>query len=214
MAGFPQVKRELIGMGFLDSATDLVNKGVASTGRATKTLQLKAQLNDFTRKRDDLIAQLGASLYEETRIDQRFRAPREALFAEIEGVDARREELKAEIAQIENEAKSVSQTNKTIICPNCGKTILATDAFCTGCGTSITAIRASLSLCAHCGTPIAPDAKFCTVCGAPAAVSPAPVSAPEPRHPYAPAPYPVPTVVSAPYPVPPTPGDVPLPPSL
>jgi uncharacterized OB-fold protein len=166
-------------MGILDSIQSGINKGMESTGRATRSLQLKSNLKDAERKRESLCAQLGASLYEETRHNPAFRTSREILYAAIEDVDRNRSTIREEIEQLEHESKAAAQSAMIITCPTCGKTISATDAFCTGCGTNINAIRASLALCVNCGAPLTPDTAFCTACGTPVAASSAKAEIPE-----------------------------------
>ncbi|MDR2672742.1 MAG: zinc ribbon domain-containing protein [Coriobacteriales bacterium] len=153
-------------MGFLDNVQDGLSRGVASTGRATKSLQLKGQINALDKKREALMGQLGASLYQETRSEPHFRSTREALYLEVEDIDSRKEVLHQELEELEREGQMSLQGKQTLVCPSCGKGLAATDAFCTGCGTSMVDIRKTLNLCAACGTPLTPDSKFCMGCGA------------------------------------------------
>ena len=150
-------------MGVIDSI-------VAGTGRATKTIQLKANLNEFTKKRENLITQLGASLYEETRMDLRFRATRQELYFSIEEIDAKIESVKNDIAALENESQTVALSNRSVICPSCGKTVKADSRFCTGCGKSLS-MNAELTVygyCWRCGSPFYDaEQSFCTLCGEP-----------------------------------------------
>lgn len=62
-------------MGILDNITSSVNKGLAATNRATSTMKLKAQMNDALKRRQNLAAQLGASLYEATKDDENLQGP-------------------------------------------------------------------------------------------------------------------------------------------
>ncbi|MDR2197369.1 MAG: zinc ribbon domain-containing protein [Coriobacteriales bacterium] len=159
-------------MGILDSIQDGINKGVDGAGRATKKLQLNAQINEINRQRDQLLAQLGASLFLETRENPQFRTPREQVYADIEALDVKRANVQNELLQLEQQGQAVAAAKTTIICPNCGKSLAANSAFCTGCGTALSSIRESLALCAVCGAPLAPDVRFCTSCGTPIAGNP------------------------------------------
>jgi hypothetical protein len=156
-------------MGILDSIQDGINKGVDGAGRATKKIQLGAQINEIDKQRDRLLAQLGASLFLETQSDPRFRASREQVYADIEALDARRIAVQGELAQLEQQGQAIAAAKATVTCPNCGRSLAANSAFCTGCGAAMTAIRESLSLCATCGAALSPDTRFCTSCGTPVA---------------------------------------------
>jgi hypothetical protein len=154
-------------MGILDSIQDGINKGVDGAGRATKKIQLNAQINEIDKQRDRLLAQLGASLLLETRSDPHFRSSREQVYADIEALDSRRIGVQNELQQLEQQGQAIAAAKTTIACPNCGRSLAANSAFCTGCGTAISSIRESLSLCAVCGAPLIPDTRFCTSCGTP-----------------------------------------------
>lgn len=54
-------------MGLMDNITSAVNRGTAAAGRETEKIRLKARMNELTKQRQGLAAQLGASLYEATR---------------------------------------------------------------------------------------------------------------------------------------------------
>jgi hypothetical protein len=154
-------------MGILDSIQGGINKGADAAGRATKKIQLNAQISDINKQRDRLLAQLGASLFLETRDDPRFRAPREQVYAGIEALDDRRAGVQNELSQLEQQGQVAAAARMTISCPTCGRSLAANSAFCTGCGTAISAIRESLSLCTICGAALEPNTRFCTSCGTP-----------------------------------------------
>ncbi len=61
-------------MGFLDDVQSTFNRGVAGASRTASVVKLKGQLNDALKRRQGLAAQLGASLYEQTKEDPAFRA--------------------------------------------------------------------------------------------------------------------------------------------
>lgn len=124
-------------MGVLDNITSTVNKGIAGANRATATMKLKAQISDALKRRQNLAAQLGASLYEATKNNEELRAGREALYDGIAACDAERMEYQAEIERIEKE----NQAKAEAMCPFCGLRIGANDMFCSGCGKSMEEIR-------------------------------------------------------------------------
>lgn len=67
-------------MGFLDNASNLLNRGVANAGRGTKVISLKAQIADLGRSRNSLMAQLGGKPLRGNAHERRFpEQPREAV---------------------------------------------------------------------------------------------------------------------------------------
>lgn len=165
-------------MGILDNITSSVNKGLAATNRATSTMKLKAQMNDALKRRQNLAAQLGASLYEATKDDENLRKGREALYDGIAACDEERAACQEEIARIESEAQSAAASAATTSCPFCGAKIGASDMFCSGCGKSMDEIRAASAshqsaapneytgpVCPSCGAPVQEEDVFCMNCG-------------------------------------------------
>ena len=53
--------------GIFDNFQASLNRGVNAVGRSTQTAQLNMQLKDLLKQRQNLAAQLGASLYEITK---------------------------------------------------------------------------------------------------------------------------------------------------
>ncbi len=206
-------------MGFLDSVQSTFNRGVAAAGRTTDSVKLKSQMSDALKRRQNLAAQLGASLYELTKDDPSFRAGREALYDGIAAVDAERAQIQVELDRIEREAQAAQNAVMRLTCPFCGAQVGATDMFCAGCGKPMAEIQAALATaapapavpaggptCPACGAPMNVGDLFCMNCGhkldAPA-TAPEPVAVPE----AAPAPAPAPE----PVPVPPVPEPMPTP---
>lgn len=194
-------------MGFLDSVQSTFNRGVAAAGRTTDTVKLKAQMADALKRRQNLAAQLGASLYELTKNDPTFRAGRESLYDGIAAIDAERIQIQAELNRIEQETQAAQNAAMHFTCPFCGAQVGATDVFCSSCGKPMSEIQAVLSasqaaapanwtgpVCPSCGAPMNEGDLFCMKCGnrldAPA-TAPAPEAAP------APAPAPVSATPSA-----------------
>lgn len=210
-------------MGFFDSVQSTFNRGVAAAGRTSDQVRLKGQMSDANRRRQNLAAQLGASLYELTRNDPRFRAGREALYDGIASIDAERTQIQAELDRIEREAHAAQIASTHFACPFCGSQVGASDVFCSGCGRPMTEIQAALSasqggapanwdgpVCPSCGSPMNVGDLFCMSCGykldAPAVAptpepEPAPDPAPEPEPAPEPVPAPEPSPVAEPAPV-------------
>ncbi|MDR1089049.1 MAG: zinc ribbon domain-containing protein [Coriobacteriales bacterium] len=170
-------------MGVLDSIKDVANKGIATTGRAAKTVQLKAQLNEVRKQQDNLMKQLGTSLYEETKANPLYRGPRENIYASIEQSKLQCDALLAEIAEIERQGQLLAATGSGaafnqgaalgtgaspgVPCPQCGSANDVDAVFCVGCGANITVISVEAPRCRQCGTTLATGLSFCTSCGTP-----------------------------------------------
>lgn len=167
-------------MGFLDSAGELLNKGVANAGRGTKAISLKAQISDLGQTRSNLMSQLGESLYESVRFDANLRSGLESLFSAIEGIDAQLAALRRELAVVDLQMNTVSAVASGYtgrMCGNCGKPMADEDAFCMSCGeryvekpaSSGTSASQPSSALADARCPDAAPAQVCLACGAVAA---------------------------------------------
>lgn len=144
-------------MGFLDNVANSLNRGVNTVSRSGKTAQLSLQMADLMRQRQNLAAQLGASLYEQTRNDPALTARREALYDGIAEIDAQRAKLEAQIEQIKAEQAAASAAAQTYRCPKCGSTVAAGDLFCSGCGLPIADVIAGQPQPAPAATPAKAD---------------------------------------------------------
>lgn len=166
-------------MGILDGITNTFNKGAAAAERGAKTVKLKAQVAEVNKKRQQLAAQLGASLYEATKEDESLRQGREALYDGIKACDTERDECLKMISEIEEQAALEAAASNTYKCTVCGSTVGASDLFCSGCGTSADQIRAQSAVsvqvttntadrvfCSSCGFPMSASDSFCIECGA------------------------------------------------
>lgn len=179
-------------MGLLDNMQSALNRGTAAAGRTSKSTRLKMQLNDLTRQRKELAAQLGASIYDAIKDDPSFRRGREDLFDAIARVDAGRTDIEAQLSALEAQAVAAreaalaqAEASRSFACPKCGTRITNGHAFCTGCGTSMAEIRQIMSaaaapaaggaavaapstglVCVSCGAPIQEGDLFCITCGA------------------------------------------------
>lgn len=169
-------------MGLLDDISATLNRGTEAAGRTARTMKLKSQIADITRRRQSLAAQLGASLYEVTRDDPSLREGREELYDAIAAVDDERAACEAEIERLEAESAAAAEAARTIECTNCHARVSMTDRFCSGCGKPVDEIKAELraaeeraaeaaaanagGTCANCGAPVGNDDQFCTACGA------------------------------------------------
>lgn len=191
-------------MGFLDDVQASVNRGVAGANRGVESMKLKNQMNDAMKRRQQLAAQLGASLYEVTREDAALRSGREALYDGIAAIDQERDAIQAQLDELERQAAAAAQAAASIECPFCHTRISATDMFCCGCGKPMAEIQAAYAAapavpaepepapvaiqagCPACGSPVNEGDAFCMNCGAKlgaAAPEPAPEPAPQPAAP-------------------------------
>lgn len=195
-------------MGFLDDVQASVNRGVAGANRGVESMKLKNQMNDAMKRRQQLAAQLGASLYEVTREDAVLRSGREALYDGIAAIDQERDAIQAQLDELERQAAAAAQAAASIECPFCHTRISATDMFCCGCGKPMAEIQAAYAaapavpaepepapvavqaVCPACGSPVNEGDAFCMNCGAKlgaAAPEPAPEPASQPASPDQPA---------------------------
>lgn len=162
-------------MGFLDNVTSAVNRGTASVGRASRSTQLKMQLSDLMKQRKDMCAQLGASLYDDTKDNADLRKGREPLFDAIANVDLQRASIEAEIESLETLAVQQNVAFSNYKCPRCGSTVAGSDMFCGGCGMPIAEVMAAYQQpatmpaagpkCPTCGAPMNAGDVFCMSCG-------------------------------------------------
>lgn len=164
-------------MGFLDNVTSAVNRGTAAAGRGADKMKLNARIGELNRQRQNLAAQLGASLYEATRADAALVVGREALYDGIARIDAEREECQRQIAAIDEQAAAAATAATGYACAVCGARMSGADLFCAGCGTPAEKARAQAPAapapaaaagpaCASCGAPLGAGDMFCMSCGA------------------------------------------------
>lgn len=159
-------------MGILDNMTAAVNRGTESAGRAAEKLKLKNQINEINKRRQQLAAQLGASLYDATKDNAKLRVGREALYDGIAACDAERASAQAKIDELDAMAQAVNVATSTFSCAVCGATMRGSDLFCSGCGAPADKAKASSTpavagpACANCGAPMGKGDLFCMACGA------------------------------------------------
>lgn len=161
-------------MGILDNMTSAMNRGAESMSRATEKSKLKGQLNEVNKKRQNLAAQLGASLYPVTKDDPTLRAGREFIYDSIAACDNERDELQHKIGEIEATNQAAASAATMYKCAVCGANISGADLFCSGCGTpaseaipaaAVAVPVAGAKTCATCGAPMGADDMFCMSCG-------------------------------------------------
>lgn len=154
-------------MGFLDDVQASFNRGVAGANRGVESLKIKNQMNDAMKRRRDLAAQLGASLYEVAKDDPALREGREQLFEGIAQIDAERASLQAQLDELERQNAESQQAATVIICPFCNTRISASDMFCAGCGKPMVEIMEASGAAAPAPVPAPVEGPVCPKCGAP-----------------------------------------------
>ena len=167
-------------MGFLDSASSLINRGVAQAGRGTKVVSLKAQIADLNRSRTSLCAKLGEALFEVTKGDPAIREPHEALYAAIEEIDTRCELARQELGAVEREMRASASvlaapgvSSATIACASCGASLSEGALFCPECGAKVRQPEdvvqednaQAVRVCPACGAEVGEEEAFCMHCG-------------------------------------------------
>lgn len=162
-------------MGILDNMTAAVNRGTGQASRAAEKLKLKNQINEINKRRQQLAAQLGASLYDATKDNAELRSGRETLYAGIASCDDERAKCQAKIEELDAMSQAVTAASTTFKCAVCGASISGDDLFCSGCGSpaekarpaeSVTAADTSGPKCKSCGSSITEGDMFCMACGA------------------------------------------------
>ena len=170
-------------MSFLDDMSGVIDRGAAAVGRTTKSAQLKMQLSDLEKKRRDVAAELGASLYEVTRDNPELRAGREGIYDDIATIDGQLDNLLAQLQEVEAASAAAQRGGFAgVLCPRCEGEIRDGDSFCMGCGMPADEARAEIAqqaqavveeasqvagpTCPNCGNAISETDMFCMKCGA------------------------------------------------
>lgn len=161
-------------MGLLDSMTSAMNRGADSMNRTTEKARLKSHISELNKQRQNLAAQLGASLYDITKTDPNLRIGREGLYDAIAACDAEREQCQMRINEIESANQAAASAAASFRCAVCGAPMMGADLFCSGCGAPAEQARpqnmnpapvAAAKNCPSCGAPMAADDVFCMTCG-------------------------------------------------
>lgn len=165
-------------MGLFDNVTAAMNRGTESMGRGAEKMKLKNQIDQINKRRQQLAAQLGASLYEVTKDDPALRTGREPLYDSIAQCDLERAQCQQKIDELDALSQAAAVSALTYKCVVCGATVSGDDLFCMGCGTpaaqakpaNMTAAAApavgTAGNCAQCGYPLNEGDMFCMGCGA------------------------------------------------
>ena len=132
-------------MGFLDDMQASFDRTAAGANRSIQTSGLNRQMDDALKRRQQLAAQLGASLYEVTKDNPELREGREGLYDRIAAVDAERAQIQAQLDDLKRQAEQAAYAAVTLSCPFCGSRVSQADAFCMGCGKPMAEIQAEIA---------------------------------------------------------------------
>lgn len=123
-------------MGIIDDLSSAFDGGLAGARRIADKTSLKFKLSEADRKRRDLMAQFGESLYEKARANSSLREGREAILDGIAALDAERAAIQAEMERVEKEAAEAKKA-VPLTCSVCGGTLVAQARFCPTCGAMV-----------------------------------------------------------------------------
>lgn len=162
--------------------------GVAAEGTERKEM-LRAQLDSLLKQRKDYTAKLGSLFYNEMVQDPYLRIGHGKLFLAISDIDAKCDELKADLAKLGQ------PVHKSRECANCGATLIADAQFCHRCAAEVSTliavddggvpmgfgedegksadtvgeipipVNSSYRPCPVCGQPVPDEEPYCMKCG-------------------------------------------------
>lgn len=170
-------------MGLLEDANDLINRSVASAGRSTKAIALKAQIAELDKRGADLYAMLGRAGFDALRADDAFYGSQGALFDAIENHERQRAALAAGLERVKAlgemaDGSSMPTSNLCIgsmggVGAACNMPNLTAQGDMVACPQCSGANKQSASFCIHCGMRLSDDsgnnanpAPTCSRCGA------------------------------------------------
>lgn len=148
-------------MGLLEDANDLINRGVASAGRGTKAITLKAQISELDKRGIELYAQLGRAGFEVLKGDDAFSGSQSALFSAIADHERQRAALAAELEQV----RALGETAVTPAVSTMGVSSGPTGSTAVACEASGSAVRGATVACPQCNGANKRTAAFCIHCG-------------------------------------------------
>lgn len=124
-------------MGIWDNVSSMLGKGADAAGRFANATNLKFKLGEEQRKRRDLAAELGESLYETVAANPSLAAGRERILADMAACDAEIARIKEEVDRIAQENEALKAEAVSYLCPVCGSTLARNARFCSTCGTPL-----------------------------------------------------------------------------
>lgn len=124
-------------MGIWDNVSTMLDKGADAAGRFANATNLKFRLGEEQRKRRDLAAELGESLYETVAANPSLAAGRERILADMAACDAEIARIKEEVDRIARENEALKAEAVSYSCPVCGSTLARNARFCSTCGTPL-----------------------------------------------------------------------------
>ena len=114
-------------MGIWDNVSTMLGKGADAAGRFANATNLKFKLGEEQRKRRDLAAELGESLYETVTANPSLAAGRERILADMAACDVEIARIKEEVDRIAQRKRSPQSRGRLLFvscmrehaCPQC-----------------------------------------------------------------------------------------------
>lgn len=179
-------------MGLMDEMSSKLNQGVGAASRAGQIAKLNMQLRGLDDQRRNLMASLGASLYDMTKGQAEFASEFPDLYRAIAELDVQRGTVQRQISDLrlaqETASQAVSQPASyaatasadgvPYVCPRYGTLVDRGSKFCSGCGLPIAEVAKASApqaaptapqgqpTCPSCGARVSPGDVFCLNCGA------------------------------------------------
>ncbi|MDO4443168.1 MAG: zinc ribbon domain-containing protein [Slackia sp.] len=148
-------------MGIWDNISGALNKGMEGAGRFADATSLKFKLGEAERKRRDLAADLGESLYASVENGTELPAECERIISDMRSVDAEISQLKADMERIAHESEVAKAASVSYCCPNCGATLSSGARFCHACGAPTAVAAAPCAVASDEERQVRPDGPAC-----------------------------------------------------
>lgn len=152
-------------MGIADKASEVLNKGVATAGRASRKQLIKAEIKELENQRAKFFEKLGEAIYRSFGGDSQFRASFDVLFKAIDSIELQKKSLEVDLKAISVSPDDI-EGDQAQFCSVCGKPNAPHQAFCMFCGAKVEKTLPAPSLrCKNCGVELSERQKFCMRCG-------------------------------------------------
>lgn len=137
-------------MGIWDDISGVLNRGMEGAGRIADTTSLKFKLGEVERRRRDLAADLGESLYASVESGSELPAECERIIADMRACDIEISQVKADIERIARESDAAKAASVAYCCSHCGATLSPGARFCHACGApAVSDVRNDVRGCAE-----------------------------------------------------------------
>lgn len=156
-------------MGFMDSASYYVGRGIGSADKAAKNLKIQAEITKLESQKKDFIQQLGLAVYEKSKQDDAVSRTFSSYIAPITAAESGIAGCRKQLAELQNGSGGLVSGESGAVCPKCGRANPPSYSFCIGCGTKIEPIQTNGGdwVCTGCGASYNSEKAFCIQCGKP-----------------------------------------------